>query len=225
MYNKFIAAPEPGWYHALHKAPRFDEIAVSSDGHMSDNYLAFAAAWQAKDKDRLLTLVEHAQPAGKLYAALCLFNIDSGLAQDAFTRLAESNQEVQTCHACRRRTDSVERIAKSYLRGSMPIILPTPNNIAAKVNRFCLEGIELCEAGKYQEALLAINKALSLHARSPQALKARAEVYYKMGQAKLARADLKLASQATFADKNFGMDKDGKPIGADSIFGPRLQWK
>ncbi|MBK7837300.1 MAG: hypothetical protein IPJ49_06380 [Candidatus Obscuribacter sp.] len=225
LYDKFIASATPGWYQSLHSAPRFDEIAVSIDGHMSDNYLAFATAWQAKDKDRLLTLVEHAQPACKLYAAICLHNIDHALAQDAFTRLAESKETVQTGYACKISQDTVERIAKSYLRGRMPLVLPTPNNLRRTVELHYDQGMELLRAGKYQDALIELNKALSLHARSPKVLTARAQVYLKLGKKDLAKADNKLASSASDADKTYGLDAQGNPLKSDSIFEPRAKWK
>jgi len=225
LYEQFIQNPEPTWYHSLHQAPRFDEIAVSIDGHMSQNYFAFATAWQAKDKARLLSLVEHAQPAGKLYAAICLYNIDKLVAQDAFERLALSKESVQTGYACKISQDSVERIAKSYLHGRMPIVLPTANNLRRTVDLYYDNGQELLAIGKFKEALLELNKALALHSRSPKTLLARAKVYQKLGQGELAQSDTKLSQEATLADKQYGLGPDGEPMPSDSIFEPRLHWK
>jgi Tfp pilus assembly protein PilF len=85
--------------------------------------------------------------------------------------------------------------------------------------------MELLRAGKYQDALIELNKALSLHARSPKVLTARAQVYLKLGKKDLAKADNKLASSASDADKTYGLDAQGNPLKSDSIFEPRAKWK
>ncbi|HEY0078956.1 MAG TPA: hypothetical protein VGB73_09950 [Pyrinomonadaceae bacterium] len=112
----------------LRAAERFEGYAFGGMGQKNENYEAFALARQAGAGERAAVeeILQNAAPAGRLYAALLLREIDEEAGRRALVALQHDTSELEASWDCAPDSYTLGQLAAEALEGRMLIDIRPP---------------------------------------------------------------------------------------------------
>lgn len=112
----------------LREAARFEGYAFGGMGQKYANYAAFARAREAGAGERAAVedILRSGTPAGRLYAALLLREIDEEAGRGALVALQSDGAELEASWDCAPDAYTVSQLASEALQGRMLIDIRPP---------------------------------------------------------------------------------------------------
>ena len=115
-------------FACLREAEQFEGYAFGGMGQKNDNYEAFARAREAGAGERAAVedILRSAKPAGRLYAALLLREIEEEAGRRALIALQADAAELEASWDCAPDAYTVGQLASEALQGRMLIDIRPP---------------------------------------------------------------------------------------------------